>query len=451
MARHGRIDVLVNNAGIPSHKQIYDVTADDVERLMRVNFFACVWTTLAAIPHMLRQGGGAIVNVSSMAAKVAPPRETPTPPPRRRWTASPPGCGTTSPARTSTWRWSFPGRSTPRSGSKDETPSAYTGPKYPPSIVTDAIFEAIEKRRHEMIVPRRSLQLVMARLLRFFAPAAAARHGVDGAGAARGDRASPCARRRDPRRPQRRITVKPRPARGRRSRDEAARTRERILDRAERLFARKGYRAVSTRELAQACGVHPYTIQHHFGSKPKLYEAVLCRWDEPIRALTVRHAATSGSGGTAARGLADTVDAVLDFLLEKSDWVTLNMRSRLGEGLPAGVASADPVWVRFIDALAAAQGFCATPPRQQPAADHDRGHPAPARDVAAAVPGAAGAGPVGPGAAGGGQGAPGGGAGGDRTGPVSRAAAGAARPAGPCDIDRATRPGATSGYRTLSA
>jgi AcrR family transcriptional regulator len=143
--------------------------------------------------------------------------------------------------------------------------------------------------------------------------------------------------------------VKPRPARGRRSRDEAARTRERILDRAERLFARKGYRAVSTRELAQACGVHPYTIQHHFGSKPKLYEAVLCRWDEPIRALTVRHAATSGSAGTAARGLADTVDAVLDFLLEKSDWVTLNMRSRLGEGLPAGVASADPVWVRFID------------------------------------------------------------------------------------------------------
>lgn len=143
--------------------------------------------------------------------------------------------------------------------------------------------------------------------------------------------------------------AKPRPPRGRRSRDEAARTRERILDRAERLFARKGYRAVSTRELAQASGVHPYTIQHHFGSKPKLYEAVLCRWDEPIRALTVRHAATSGSAGTAPRGLADTVDAVLDFLLDKSDWVTLNMRSRLGEGLPAGVASADPVWVRFID------------------------------------------------------------------------------------------------------
>src|SRR5512134_304523 len=38
VSRHGRLDVLVNNAGIPIHKQIYDVTADDMDRLMRVNF-----------------------------------------------------------------------------------------------------------------------------------------------------------------------------------------------------------------------------------------------------------------------------------------------------------------------------------------------------------------------------------------------------------------------------
>ena len=42
---------------------------------MRVNFLSCVWTTFAAIPHMLRQGRGTIVNISSFAAKVAPPRE----------------------------------------------------------------------------------------------------------------------------------------------------------------------------------------------------------------------------------------------------------------------------------------------------------------------------------------------------------------------------------------
>ena len=71
VARHGRIDVLVNNAAVSKHKQIYHCSADEAEMVMRVNFLSCVWTTFAAIPHMLRQGGGTIVNVSSFAAKVA--------------------------------------------------------------------------------------------------------------------------------------------------------------------------------------------------------------------------------------------------------------------------------------------------------------------------------------------------------------------------------------------
>jgi AcrR family transcriptional regulator len=146
-----------------------------------------------------------------------------------------------------------------------------------------------------------------------------------------------------PRRPAR--GGRTRPARGRRSREEAARTRVKILDRAERLFARKGYRALSTRELARACGVHPYTIQHHFGAKAKLYEAVLCRWDDEIRALSARHAEGSGITQT----IADTIDELLDYLLLRSDWVLLNIRGSLGEGLPPGVASADPAWIRFID------------------------------------------------------------------------------------------------------
>src|SRR5207249_1778776 len=74
-ARHGRLDILVNNAAISKHKQFYHMSADEAELVMRVNFLSCVWTTMAAIPHMLRQGGGTIVNVSSCAAKVSPPRE----------------------------------------------------------------------------------------------------------------------------------------------------------------------------------------------------------------------------------------------------------------------------------------------------------------------------------------------------------------------------------------
>ena len=38
LARHGRIDVLVNNAAMPKHKQIYDLAPDEAETVMRVNF-----------------------------------------------------------------------------------------------------------------------------------------------------------------------------------------------------------------------------------------------------------------------------------------------------------------------------------------------------------------------------------------------------------------------------
>ena len=50
IAQPGRIDVLVNNAAITKHKQIWHLSADEVERVMAVNFLACVWTTLAALP-----------------------------------------------------------------------------------------------------------------------------------------------------------------------------------------------------------------------------------------------------------------------------------------------------------------------------------------------------------------------------------------------------------------
>jgi short-subunit dehydrogenase len=53
---------------------------------------------------------------------------------------------------------------------KEDEPVAYRGKKYPPDVVTQAIFEALEKRRHELTVPRRNPQLVMARLLRLFVP-----------------------------------------------------------------------------------------------------------------------------------------------------------------------------------------------------------------------------------------------------------------------------------------
>jgi len=170
VARHGRLDVLVNNAGIPIHKQIYDVTPEDMDLQMRVNFMASVWTTLAAIPYMLRQGEGYVINVSSMAAKVAPPRETPYTAAKAAMDGFTAGLWSDLAGSNIHVALVVPGPIDTEIWGKDDSPSAYDGPKYPPKIVTDAIFEVIERKIHERVVPRFSAQLVSAHLLRFFAP-----------------------------------------------------------------------------------------------------------------------------------------------------------------------------------------------------------------------------------------------------------------------------------------
>ena len=133
---------------------------------------------------------------------------------------------------------------------------------------------------------------------------------------------------------------------GRRSQEEAGRTRTRILDRAERLFSQRGYRGVSVRELSRACGVQPFTIQHHFGSKPGLYQAVLSRWDEEILARVGAVVATRADLTTTVEKV---VEELFDFFLEKRGWVALSVRATLGEGLAKGVSLKEQSWVQFID------------------------------------------------------------------------------------------------------
>ncbi len=170
VARHGRIDVVVNNAGVPKHKQIYHVSAEEVDFVMRVNFFAPMWTTLAAIPPMLNQGEGFIVNISSFAALVAPPRETVYAASKAALNAFSAGLwndlagsgihvGLVNPGPIATEIWD-----------KADEAFAFNGRKHPPAIVVDAIFQCIERRRHELTVPRHSPQLWAARVLRSAAP-----------------------------------------------------------------------------------------------------------------------------------------------------------------------------------------------------------------------------------------------------------------------------------------
>lgn len=68
LARFGRVDVLVNNAGLFVSGGVDSVDLDELSRMMRVNFEAVVRASYLFARHLKRQGSGAIVNVSSIGA-----------------------------------------------------------------------------------------------------------------------------------------------------------------------------------------------------------------------------------------------------------------------------------------------------------------------------------------------------------------------------------------------
>ncbi|TMA86105.1 MAG: SDR family NAD(P)-dependent oxidoreductase [Deltaproteobacteria bacterium] len=70
LADYGKIDVLINNAGIGMRKPFVETELDTIEAMIRVNFLGAAYCTHAVLPSMIARKSGHIVNISSGAGKI---------------------------------------------------------------------------------------------------------------------------------------------------------------------------------------------------------------------------------------------------------------------------------------------------------------------------------------------------------------------------------------------
>jgi short-subunit dehydrogenase len=150
----GRVDCLVNNAGIPARIPVPHLTPADVAHVMDVNFHAPVRMTLALLPDWLAHGSGCVINVSSLGGRVPIAHEA-------AYCASKFAlCGWTEamaidlfstgievklvlPGSIDTEIWDQPGNE----------PAAYQGPFVPAADAAATIVEAIEDDGFEWYAP----------------------------------------------------------------------------------------------------------------------------------------------------------------------------------------------------------------------------------------------------------------------------------------------------------
>ena len=76
LAQSGPIDILINNAGVVSGKNLLDISDAEIERTFQVNTLALFWTVRAFLPSMLERGSGHLVTVASAAGLAGTARLT---------------------------------------------------------------------------------------------------------------------------------------------------------------------------------------------------------------------------------------------------------------------------------------------------------------------------------------------------------------------------------------
>jgi gluconate 5-dehydrogenase len=77
ISRFGKIDILINSAGINIRGPIEEISLEDFNKVQQINVTGSWLTSRAVVPHMKKNGFGRIVNIGSMLSVIALPHRTP--------------------------------------------------------------------------------------------------------------------------------------------------------------------------------------------------------------------------------------------------------------------------------------------------------------------------------------------------------------------------------------
>lgn len=150
----GHLDVIVHNAAIPKRRKVQELTVDELDNVMAVNFFSPARMTMAILPRMLERDAGVIVNVSSLGGRLGIIHES-------AYCASKFAlCGWSESMAVDLWdtgvdvRLIIPGPiDTEIWDLPDNDAPLYHGPLVPPETVAADIIDAIEGESFEKYTP----------------------------------------------------------------------------------------------------------------------------------------------------------------------------------------------------------------------------------------------------------------------------------------------------------